>query len=123
YTPTRLLQHLNSMLANLYLRAKYGRIFDVLGIPLLIPYIIYNNRGFLLQKKTALQTTFLFFSSFFKFLYLIPCAIFHRYQSSVLFTFVNFHHTLRRNGDTVKLNDLTTSSFISIIHRTYIGRD
>jgi GT2 family glycosyltransferase len=111
------LQYTGSTFANLYLRLKYGTTADARMVPRLAqrllsaPMAYPGSRGHVLRNMLRL-------------LWVAPRALLARKHSEAYFPFRTWDYEVTREGAFVEQHPMpVTQPLISIITRTYLGRD
>jgi GT2 family glycosyltransferase len=116
-TQVKPLQYLGSTFGNLYLRLKYGKLTDILTVPLLAIRLLTVKQVFPGSRLAVCR-------SLLRLLAVAPKVLLVRRASSAHFPFRTWDYELIREGAFVEQRQLPeTQPLVSIITRTYKGRE
>jgi GT2 family glycosyltransferase len=111
------LQYIGSSFGNLYLRLKYGKLTDILAVPLLAVRLLAARQVFPGSRLGVGR-------SLLRLLSVAPKALLDRRDSNAHFPFRIWDYELIREGAFVEQQSLpNVQPLVSIITRTYKGRE
>lgn len=110
------LQYTGSIFANLYLRLKYGTWADIAVIPVLMAKVFKAPEVYAGSRRD-LRTVFR------RLIALLPQALRTREKSTVSFPFYQWDYEVARQGAFVAAEEIRVRPLVSVITRTYKGRE
>ena len=111
------LQYTGSTFGNLYLRLKYGKLTDIVAVPLLALRLLASPTVFLGSRGLVAK-------SLLRLLVVAPKALMARRRSVAHFPFRSWDYEMIREGAFVEQKPLPAEQpLVSIITRTYSGRE
>jgi GT2 family glycosyltransferase len=111
------LQYIRSMLANSYLRLRYGSLINIAAIPLMYTRA-FSSPGLVPNHRKLIA------GIFGRFLWHAPHFLLRRKRSAIKFGFVGWDYEMRREGDFHAFAERPgrPTPCVSIVVRTYAGR-
>ncbi|WP_297451865.1 glycosyltransferase [Ferrovum sp.] len=111
------LQYSESTFANLYLRVKYGKLSDMLAVPVMGIRLAFAPEAYPGSRKKVLM-------NLARLLAVLPKALLSRRSSHAHFPFHDWDYELTREGAFVLSEPLSGEKpMVSVITRTYQGRE
>lgn len=111
------LQYIGSIFGNLYLRLKFGRLADIVVVPMLALRLLLTPEVFPGSRRRVAR-------SLLRLIAVAPKALLSRRSSHAHFPFRTWDYELIRDGAFVEQRPLPAGQpLVSIITRTYRGRD
>jgi len=111
------LQYTGSTFGNLYLRLKYGKPTDIAAVPLMALRLLAAPEAFPGSRWLVAK-------NLLRLIAVVPKALMARRASAAYFPFRTWDYELIRDGAFVEQKSLPTEApMVSIITRTYRGRD
>ncbi|MBI5780971.1 MAG: glycosyltransferase [Rhodocyclales bacterium] len=111
------LQYIGSTFGNLYLRLKFGRLADIVVVPMLALRLLLSPEVFPGSRRRVAR-------SLLRLIAVAPKALLSRRSSQAHFPFRTWDYELIRDGAFVEQRSLPVEQpLVSIITRTYRGRD